>query len=214
MAFGYDRFMRASERACLEAWRRELLAEVSGDVLEIGAGTGANLPFYPRARSGAASPSRLVLTESDRFMLAKLEARAEGARKEGEEGALPIELVCASGDALPFPDASFDTVVSTLVLCTVPDVAATLGEVKRVLKAGGRLVFLEHVAADQDASRFRWQRRLEPIWKVFADGCHLTRRTGESIREAGFVIESEKRECMRRALPIIRPTVRGVAIAR
>lgn len=195
----YDPFMRASERACLDAWRGALLAGATGEVLEIGAGTGANLAHYP------AGVSRLVLSESDRFMLAKLEPKA---RESGREGVIVRE---ASATALPFDAGSFDAVVSTLVLCSVEDVAAVLAEVKRVLRPGGTLRFLEHVAADHDPSRLAWQRRIEPLWKRLAGNCHLTRRTSEEIRRAGFVIEEEQRESMRKALPIVRTTVRGVA---
>lgn len=202
MAFAYDRFMRASERACLDAWRHELLAGLSGDVLEIGAGTGANLAHYP------AAVTRLVLTELDPFMRAKLVARVR------EHARLGVEVRDASADALPFADRSFDAVVSTLVLCSVPDVDAALAEVRRVLRPGGAFVYLEHVAADANASRLAWQRRIEPVWMRVAGNCHLTRRTGEAIRRAGFAIDREERESMRRALPFVRPTVRGVARAR
>lgn len=201
MALAYDRFMRASERACLDAWRHDLLAGLSGEVLEIGAGTGANLVHYP------ASVTRLVLTEADRFMRSKLDARV---RESGRAG---VEIREASADALPFESRSFDAVVSTLVLCSVPDVEATLAEVKRVLKPGGAFVYLEHVAAHDDASRLAWQRRIEPFWMRIAGNCHLTRQTGEAIRRAGFVVDAEERESMRKALPFVRPTVRGVARA-
>jgi ubiquinone/menaquinone biosynthesis C-methylase UbiE len=201
MAMAYDRFMRASERACLDAWRGELLAGLTGDVLEIGAGTGANLPHYPP------SVRRLVLTEADRFMRAKLEARVRAS------GRRDVEVREASADALPFESGAFDAVVSTLVLCSVPDVATTLAEVKRVLRPGGAFVYLEHVAADEGAPRLAWQRRLEPFWMRVAGNCHLTRRTGEAIRRAGFVVDEEQRESMRKALPFVRPTVRGVAHA-
>lgn len=199
MASVYDRFMRATERACLQDWRGELLGGVSGDVLEIGAGTGANLAHYP------GGVTRLVLTDPDRFMIAKLEARV---RQMGRRG---VEVHVAPATALPFGDASFDAVVSTLVLCSVPDVEATLAEVRRVLRPGGAFVYLEHVAAEDAPSRLRWQRRIEPLWSRVAGNCHLTRQTGGAIRRAGFVIDHEARESMRRALPIVRPTVRGIA---
>ena len=199
MALVYDRVMRAAERACLDGWRLELLGGLSGDVLEIGAGTGANVPHYPP------SVRRLVLTDPDRFMFAKLEDRVR------QMGRANVEIRAAPATALPFEDASFDAVVSTLVLCSVPDVDATLAEVKRVLRPGGALVYLEHVAAEDATTRLRWQRRVEPVWSRLAGNCHLTRPTAETIRRAGFVIDRETRESMRRALPIVRPTVRGVA---
>ncbi len=195
----YDPFMRRTERACLAEWRAELLADATGDVLEIGAGTGANLPFYPPA------VKRLLLTEPDPDMLARLRQRTRVS------GLGAVEARSAAVDALPFEDASFDTVVSTLVLCSVPDVATALAEVRRVLRPGGQLLFLEHVAADDRPARLAWQRRLEPLWSHVSGNCHLTRRTGELIAEAGFVVERAERESMRKALPIVRPSVRGVA---
>ena len=196
----YDPFMRSAERACLSEWRAELLGHAGGEVLEIGAGTGANLPFYTQA------VSRLVLTEPDPDMLARLRKRT------GRDRTPQPEALAAPSDALPFGDASFDAVVCTLVLCSVPDVSRSLAEVRRVLRPGGRLVFLEHVAADDRPARLAWQRRLEPLWTRVSGNCHLTRRTGEAIRSAGFRIEWEKRESMRKALPIVRPSVRGVAL--
>jgi ubiquinone/menaquinone biosynthesis C-methylase UbiE len=197
----YDRFMAESEVACLADWRRALLADLTGDVLEIGAGTGANLPHYP---GGLRS---LTLTEPDPHMRRRLVFAAS----QGVERPFTVEIADAAATALPVPDASRDAVVCTLVLCTVPDPQAVLREVVRVLRPGGRFVFLEHVAAWDDPGRLRWQRALEPAWRVLADGCHLTRRTGEHIREAGLVLESEQRESMRKALPWVRPTLRGVA---
>ena len=199
----YDPFMRRTEEACLSQWRDELLAPLEGSVLEIGAGTGANLGHYPRRFVRSANgPERLVLTDPDLHMLERL-------RKRPEAGAL--EIARASSDALPFSDESFDAVVSTLVLCSVPDVERTLAEVRRVLKQGGALFFLEHVAADEHSPRRRWQRRIEPLWSKLAGGCHLTRETDKSIVRAGFTIETLTKESMRKSLPIVRPTVRGIA---
>ncbi len=201
----YDPFMRRTEKACLAEWRDALLSPLGGSILEIGAGTGANLGHYPRRllrARGKTADERLVLTEPDAHML-------EHLRKRPETGEIEIER--ASSDALPFPDESFDAVVSTLVLCSVPDVDRTLAEIRRVLKPGGALVFLEHVAADEASRRRRWQRRLEPLWSKLADGCHLTRETDKSIAKAGFMFETLERESMRKSLPIVRPTVRGIA---
>lgn len=201
----YDPFMRKTEEACLAQWRKELLAPLEGSVLEIGAGTGANLSHYPRhlvRADGAAE--RLVLTDPDAHMLERL-------RKRPEASGPATEIASASSDALPFPDESFDAVVSTLVLCSVPDVARTLAEIRRVLKPGGALVFLEHVAAEDGSRRRRWQGRVEPLWSRIAGGCHLTRRTDASIEQAGFTFETLTKESMRKALPLVRPTVRGVA---
>ncbi|MCK6574838.1 class I SAM-dependent methyltransferase [Myxococcota bacterium] len=197
----YDRFMAESEVACLADWRRALLADLTGDVLEIGAGTGANLPHYP---DGLRS---LTLTEPDPHMQRRLVL----AVSQGVERPFTVEISDAAATALPVPDASRDAVVCTLVLCTVPDPQAVLREVVRVLRPGGRFVYLEHVAAWDNPGRLRWQRALEPAWRILADGCHLTRRTGEHIRQAGLVVDSEQRESMRKALPWVRPSLRGVA---
>ena len=200
MASLYDRLTSASEVACLQQWRAELLAGLTGDVLEVGAGTGLNLPFYPPGLA------RLVLSEPDPHMRRRLMAR----RQQPE--VTPWELSDASLDDLPFPADSFDTVVGTLVLCSVPRPAQALAEIHRVLKPGGRFVFLEHVAAEDRPRRLRWQHRVEPLWKRLAGGCHLTRRTAEAIVAAGFAIPNIQRESMRKAWPLVRPTIRGVAV--
>lgn len=194
----YDRLMRVSEEACLAQWRAELLADLRGEVLEIGAGTGANLPHYP------AAVTRVVLAEPERHMRRRLE------RRLAERPDLRFEIVDAAAERLPGADASFDAVVSTLVLCSVSDPAQTLAEVRRVLRPDGRFVFLEHVAAERP-DRLWWQQRLEPVWKRLTGNCHLTRRTAEAIVAAGFRIESERRESVRKAMPVVRPSVRGVA---
>ncbi len=201
MAAIYDRFMSTVEEACLQVWRAELLAGLAGEVLEVGAGTGANLSHYPEA------VTKLVLAEPDRHMHEKLAARVHAAG-----GAPKLELSAAPADALPFPDDAFDAVVCTLVLCSVPDPAATLREIRRVLRPGGKLVFMEHVAAEDGTRRRVWQGRVEPVWKRIAGNCHLTRRTEDAIRKAGFTIESEKRESIRKAMPLTRPSIRGVAV--
>ena len=195
----YDRFMEASEEACLRTWREALLAPLTGEVLEVGAGTGANLRFYPP------NVTRLVLTEPDPLMAAQLQAKLAATPRAG------TECVNASVEALPFADAQFDTVVTTLVLCSVPSPALALAEIQRVLRPGGTLVFLEHVAAPVGTSRRKWQGRVEPLWKHVAGNCHVTRETREAIVDAGFQVMEVQAESMRRALPILRPTVRGVA---
>lgn len=197
MAAIYDRFMERSEQACLRAWRRELLSDLRGDVLEIGAGTGANLPYYGRG------VTRLIAVEPDPHMRRRLEGRARSG----------YALECRDGRAetLPAENESVDAVVSTLVLCSVRDPVAVLEEVRRVLRRGGTFVFLEHVAAAPESKRRKWQGRIEPFWKLVADGCHLTRETEVAIERAGFRIETVERESMRKALPWVRPTIRGRA---
>lgn len=198
MASIYDWFMRDMERECGHAWRRALLGDLRGDVLEIGAGTGRNLDHY-------GGLERLVLSEPDVHMQAKLRARLAAM-----EPARAVEIVSWTAERLEARDASFDTVVSTLVLCSVRDPVRTLSEVRRVLRPGGKLVFMEHVAADEP-SRRAWQRRLEPMWRPVAGNCHLTRETAKLIEAAGFSFETITRDSARKALPIVRATIRGVA---
>ena len=195
MAAIYDWFMRDTEQACLAGWRAELLADLRGEVLDVGAGTGANLAHYP-------ADVRVVLAEPDPHMRDKLAARPEVVASRFTVIDAPIER-------LPFADARFDAVVCTLVLCSVEDPARALAEIRRVLRPDGQLVFLEHVAA-HDHGRRAWQGRIEPFWRRIAGNCHLTRETGETLRAAGFVVD-ERRESMRKAVPWVRPSIRGVA---
>jgi SAM-dependent methyltransferase len=192
MAALYDGMMRGSEEACLSAWRKELLGELSGAVLEIGAGTGSTLGLYPKA------VTRLVMCEPDPHMRRKLEAKADA------------EVASFSIEDLPF-QSEFDAVVCSLVLCSVKDQKVALAQIRKVLKPGGRLVFLEHVAADGKPNRLKWQRRIEPVWKHLMGNCHLTRRTEAELLAAGFHIEKIQRESMRKALPVCRPSIRGIA---
>ncbi len=207
MSVVYDRFMQGSEEACLTEWRGELLAGIAGDVLEVGAGTGANLRHYPEG------VERLVATEPDPYMVAKLRRRAAGTRwgAAGSDAAKGLEIVETEVERMPFADASFDAVVATLVLCSVGDLDRSIAEIRRVLKPGGALVYLEHVAAEDRPDRYVWQRRVEPVWKRIAGNCHLTRRTGAAIRSGGFEIEREIKDSMRKSNPITRATIRGVA---
>ena len=154
--------------------RRRLLAGARGAVLEIGGGTGANLANYRDVE-------RVVVAEPDPFMRRRLEQKLADAR-------VPVEVSVAGAEALPFPDGSFDTVVSTLVLCTVPDQEAALDEVRRVLRPGGKLLFIEHVRAV--GSRARWQDRIEPLWRRLLGGCHPNRDTVAAIEEAWFEIDT------------------------
>lgn len=192
----YDRFMRGVEEAGLTRWRTVLLADLAGAVLEVGAGTGRNLPLYP---SGV---SRLVLSEPDRHMRARLLPAASDRH---------AEVVDASAERLPFADQTFDAVVATLVLCSVQDLDAALAEVRRVLRPGGRFVFMEHVAAEGRPDRLVWQRRIEPVWRRVAGNCHLTRTTEAAIARSGLEIIDIERESMRKAPGIVRPTIRGTA---
>ena len=195
----YDRLIAGSEEACVRDWRAELLGGLSGRVLEVGAGTGLNLPHYDRS-----AVTELVLTEPDPAMRRRLDIKAAAQGVKATIVDAPVEV-------LPFEDGTFDAVVSTLVLCSVADQRVALAEIARVLVPGGRLVFLEHVAADEPG-RLRRQRRIEPVWKRVAGGCHLSRATEQAIRDAGFTFAEEPtRESMRNAFTFVRETVRGMA---
>lgn len=197
MARVYDRVMASSEQACLQRWRSELFADLRGRVLEVGAGTGASLPCYPDTLD------ELLLAEPDPHMRRQLEARLQG-RANVHVCADPIESLTAA-------DASFDAVVSSLVLCSVAAPERALAEVFRVLRPGGRLVFIEHVAAHGEPARLRWQRRVEPLWKRVAGNCHLTRDTEQSIRAAGFEFDQLEHGSLQNPMPLVRPSIRGLA---
>jgi ubiquinone/menaquinone biosynthesis C-methylase UbiE len=194
----YDRAMQATEEAGLHRLRRELLAGAEGRTLEIGAGTGANLDLYP------AEVEDLVLTEPDEHMLKKLQAKVT---REGRRA----RVVQAPAESLPFEDASFDTAVVTLALCTVPDPAAALGETARILRPGGKLLFLEHVRSDEPGLA-RWQDRLERPWRFLADGCHCNRDTVHAVESARFELERVEQGQLPKAAPLIKPLAWGSAI--
>lgn len=203
MAAIYDGFMARTEEAGLAEWRSLVLAHASGAVLEVGTGTGANLGKYPPTIDS------LVLCEPDPHMRLRLEHALAALPPDRPE--VDAELVDATAEELPFDDGRFDTVVSTLVLCSVGSPQRALGEIRRVLRDGGTLVFIEHVLAEGNPTRARWQRRLEPAWKHVAGGCHLTRDTCADIEAAGFELVDYTRASMRKALPFLRPTIRGAA---
>jgi len=195
----YDRGFKATEEAGLREMRRELLAQARGRVLELGAGTGLNLEHYPATIEG------LTLVEPDPHMTRQLRDKLFRSGRASE-----ISVIEAPGEDLPFPDDSFDTVVVTLVLCTVPDPAATLTEIKRVLRPDGQLLFLEHVRAE-DPGLARWQDRLEGPWRFLGDGCHCNRDTVSAISAAGFDLGDVERSSLPKAPPIVRPLARGKA---
>ena len=192
----YDPAMARVERRGLAKERARLLAQLSGDVVELGAGTGLNLPHYPAS-------ARLVLTEPTKEMAVRLRARVARERPEAQ-------VVEAPAEALPLPDASADAVVSTLVLCTVEDVPRTLAEVRRVLRPGGRLLLFEHVATGGGWGRV--QRLLDPVQHFCARGCHLTRDTRRALEEAGFDTRAVLDTRMPGAPPPLRPAIVGHAL--
>jgi ubiquinone/menaquinone biosynthesis C-methylase UbiE len=195
----YDRLMKGTEEAGLREMRRETLAAASGRTIEIGGGTGANIGLYPD------TVTELVLAEPDPHMIKRLRARVRGA-------GLEAEVVEAPAEGLPFADSSFDTAVYTLVLCTVPDPAQALVETARVLKPGGKLLFVEHVRS-KNVGMARWQDRLHGPWKLFADGCHCNRDTLAAVEAAGFTLEGVSEDELPEAPPLIRPLVRGSGVA-
>ncbi|MBS1893966.1 MAG: class I SAM-dependent methyltransferase [Actinobacteria bacterium] len=196
----YDRALKASEENGLGDMRRGLLADASGRVIEIGAGTGINLDLY------GAEVEDLTLVEPDPHMGARLRNRLES-----RTGAVPTRLVAAPAEAMPFDDDTFDTAVATLVLCTVPDPSAAVAELSRVLKPGGRLLFIEHVRS-ADPGTARWQDRLEKPWRFMADGCHCNRDTEANLSASAFQIESIDHGALPKSMPIVRPLISGTAI--
>ena len=157
----------------IEARRAALVGQARGAVLEIGFGSGATLPFYDPAKV-----TGLTVVEPSAGMNRRAAARLAGSP-------VPVTSVPGAGEALPFGDAVFDTVVTCLTLCSVADPPQVLAEIRRVLKPGGHLLFLEHVLSD-DAGRRRWQTRLTPLQRVVGVGCHLDRDSAAMVRAAGF----------------------------
>lgn len=173
----YDRLVAPMERTVLGPIRSDLVGHLTGTVLDVGAGTGANLRHFRDA-------STVVAAEPDPAMRRRLTARLH-------EATVPVELSDAGAEALPFQDASFDAVVFTLVLCTVGDPGRAIAEARRVLRPGGTLVALEHVRGH--GRHARRQQRLDPLWTRVMAGCHLDRDTGAAIRSAGFDHGHEER---------------------
>jgi len=150
------------------------LGNLSGDVLEIGSGTGLNLKYYPK------TVNMLVLSEPDSNMRHILNQRIEESDKDN------ILMANYHAESIDLPDESFDYVVSTLVLCSVKNPLNSLTELKRLLRPNGQLIFMEHVAADDNPKLLKWQKRIEPFWKWIGCNCHLTRQTENVIKQAGF----------------------------
>ena len=207
-AMTYDRQIARVDKAGLRAMRERLLAGASGDVLEIGGGTGANLPCYgPAVRS-------LTITEPQPPMLRRLEraVREHGAGQHGAGQHGPeAKVLRAPAEDLPFDDDSFDVAVSTLVLCGVDDQPRALRELHRVLRPGGRLLFIEHVrSADPGTSRLQdrmnWLNRLVVC-------CDCNRPTLDTIRGVGFTVAQVEDTVLPKAPPFARPAILGSATA-
>jgi SAM-dependent methyltransferase len=185
------------KKAVIKEGRRKLLAAAEGRVLEVGAGTGFNLPHYPQG------VEELVLTDGLDGMLQRAERRAKRVGREIETTAAPVER-------LPFQDSSFDTVVASLLLCSVDDQDRALGEIRRVLKPRGQYLFLEHVRSN-DPKIARRQDRLERLWSALVFGCHPNRDTLPRI-EAAFAVEEVERDELPIGPKIVRPYVLGRAV--
>jgi len=195
-ALAYNPFLWLGEIAGMRGLRRTLLGSARGRVVEIGAGTGLNVELYPD------DLDELVLTEPDEAMRRRLTRTLQRTGRVAQ-------ILDAPAERLPFADASVDTVVSTLVLCTVPDPERTLGEIARVLRPDGQLLFVEHVRA---SSRFlaAYQDALLRPWRGFAGGCYCNRPTAELMRATGFLVAAD--DSVWRAMPaIVHPLIVGRA---
>jgi ubiquinone/menaquinone biosynthesis C-methylase UbiE len=197
-AMTYDRQIAASERAGLGAMRKRLLAGAAGQVIEIGAGTGANVPWYgPGVKS-------LTVTEPVQPMVRKLEKRV---RELGSDAT----VLRAPAEDLPFESGTFDVAVSTLVLCGVDDQPRAVRELRRVLRPGGTLLFFEHVRSG-DAKRARQQDRLNWFNRLVVR-CDCNRSTLDTIRQAGFTVTEVENTALPKAPPFARPAIIGIAKA-
>ena len=199
----YDRMMAGEEKGLLKHVRSHIVGGARGRVLEVGAGTGANFPYYE-----ASDARTVVATEPDPYMMAR-------ARRRLEELNLPIDLHQAPAEQLPFEDGSFDTVVSTLVMCTVGDLEGALREIRRVLKPSGEFRFYEHVRSTHSLGAF-FQDLVTPAWSWFGAGCHPNRDVAAAIEDAGFGLREFRRQYPYPNIPpvsVSRPHILGVALA-
>lgn len=192
----YDPFQAAAENTWLGAARDDLLADVGGDILEIGGGTGANLVHYKSA-------DRVVIGEPEAEMRARLADKLGRSR-------VPVEITSDAAERIDAPDNSFDAVVSTLVLCSVEDPRAFFAEARRVLRPGGKLYFLEHVRGD-DEKWIRRKERIEPLWEWIALGCRLTRDTSGILESEGWSVDVRREMAPSKLPKLLTPVIMGVA---
>jgi ubiquinone/menaquinone biosynthesis C-methylase UbiE len=195
-ALTYDRQMAKVERASLRALRESLLTAADGEVLEIGGGTGANLPYYP-PEAGS-----LTITEPETAMVRRLERRAR-------EQAPPATILRAPAEDLPFQDGTFDTVVSTMVLCGVSHQPRALRQLRRVLRPGGQLLFIEHVRSG-DPRLARHQDRMNWMCQLVMR-CDCNRPTLTSIQQAGFTVTGIEHLTLHKAPSFVSPLIAGRA---
>jgi SAM-dependent methyltransferase len=174
--------------------KRRLFSDLSGTVVEIGPGTGVNLPYLP-------DDLRWIGLEPNPHMHGYVRERLDGRL-------LDVDLRTDPAQNTGLPDACADAVISTLVLCSVPDVSETLAELKRILKPGGRLLFIEHIAAPTDSWLCTCQRGIDPLWRRLADGCHPDRDTEQALRDQFADVSVER---FRTGLPVVSPHIMGTA---
>jgi ubiquinone/menaquinone biosynthesis C-methylase UbiE len=195
-AWGIEQVMRWYEPQIAER-KRQLFSQLHGTVVEIGPGTGPNLKYMSRDVDW-------IGIESNPHMRKFLE-------KEAQRLGMPVHLIDGSALSIPLDDHSADFVVGTLVLCSVPCPVQTLDEVRRVLKPGGRYLFIEHVAAPEGSAMWRVQQFIKPLWKCCADGCHVDRRSWEPIEGAGFGRVQLERFNLN--FPVVSPHIMGMAMS-
>ncbi len=201
-AAGYDTIFTRAEAGGLREMRATAIGDLSGTVVELGSGTGLNLAHYPPA------VTKLIASEPDPHMVKRLRAKVAA----GEGGSGRVTVVQAGAERLPLEDGEADAVVSTLVLCTVPDVEGALKEAVRVLKPGGVFRFVEHVR-NADAKSAAWQDRLNGPWGVFAGGCNANRDTLATLRATAGLEVREVRDDRFPGVPaLVRPLIIGEAV--
>lgn len=202
MSFYEDKIFPFFMEYATRVFRREiaeLIGTAEGRVLEIGAGTGANLGFYSHG------VTEVVGIEPVEAMLQKAHVMVQQAAHD-----FPVKLQVGDARNLPFEDDSFDSVVACLVFCTIPDPELAAAEMRRVLKPGGKLVFYEHVASTRPNVN-TWQKRVNPVWRKLACGCEITRDTRQLFEDAGFRYESIKDFEHPKVPPLMAPIIAGVA---
>jgi len=196
----HDRLSAKAEEAGQDAYRRELLANLRGRVIEVGAGNGHNFRHYP------AGVTEVLAVEPEPYL-------RERAREAAASASVPVTVIAGTAERLPAEDASMDAAVASLVLCSVPDQQRALVELRRVLRPGGELRFYEHVLAASPGCA-RLQRAAAIVWPHLAGGCRPDRATAQAIEDAGFVIEHCRRFALRPGLLELPVTPRALGVAR